>query len=881
MNRLSNQFRRACGVLSFRPLAALACLIAAVACSAAAIPWTDNQAIEHTIGNGSGTASAQSVGVADAVAIDAVHGKLYVTDRQNHRVLRFAYPATSDQPTAEAVFGQADFTSGSINRGNTSPAANTMNVPYGLAVAANGDLWVADHGNNRLLKFATAYSAVNGVDAVRVLGQSSFTESTGACTNNRLQSPSGLFIDTFDNLWVADTSNNRVVRFAAISSAANGAAAVQVLGQSAFTSNTFTPGTTTANRLYGPYAVCVAGTTLWVADSQNNRVVRYNNATAKALDAAADGVLGQADLTSGAANRGGSAAANTLSFPGGITVDDSGTLIVSDSFNYRVLIFANAASLANGSAATNQLANINIAWNLAYDSTYHRLLVARAGGFAVNQYFNAHATTTTLASSANPASLASTVTFTATVSTTGGGATASGTVRFTDGSATLGTATLNSSGVATFSTSGLSEGDHTIIAEYLEGYAHKASTSTALTQVVGRYTPTITLATASNPSSASDALVVTASVQPPATTPTMPTGTVEFRVDGTTRATVTLNASGIASWTTSDLAVGTYTLSAVYSGNANFRSVSATATQVVNPVGLREFSAIANVERDDNGTTVDVYSGAYWGGMIYIGLYDGYTCWAAYRFDLTTATFPIQKAELKVRVALKSSTAATTPIELHGSSDDAWSDATTPPTAPGSVTSPALATVGSDTFVDNDWLTFDVTSFVTTQLTGDKVATFVFTAPTAAAQWFVGFYSREAGTSAPVLQITEALTYAKWASGNFTASELADSSISGATADPDGIGITNLMRFALGLPARGATTLPVGTTFSGGTATVTFPIPAARSGVQYVVQSSQNLTNWTDVQTYTSSATAQSVSRDITAPTGSTRFFVRLKITAP
>jgi hypothetical protein len=76
-----------------------------------------------------------------------------------------------------------------------------------------------------------------------------------------------------------------------------------------------------------------------VADSSNHRVLRFDAAASKANGAAADGVLGQADFTSGSANRGGSVATNTLYGPNDVTVNQTGRLWVTDSGNNRVLAF--------------------------------------------------------------------------------------------------------------------------------------------------------------------------------------------------------------------------------------------------------------------------------------------------------------------------------------------------------------------------------------------------------------------------------------------------------------------------------------------------------------------------------------------------------------
>jgi len=93
----------------------------------------------------------------------------------------------------------------------------------------------------------------------------------------------------------------------------------------------------------------------------------------------------------------------------------------------------------------------------------------------------ANLTVTSLSSSINPSALGQTVTFTATVS--GSGGTPTGAVTFKDGSTTLGTGML-SGGTATFPTSSLAVGNHSITAVYGGDSNFATSTSTTLTQVV-------------------------------------------------------------------------------------------------------------------------------------------------------------------------------------------------------------------------------------------------------------------------------------------------------------------------------------------------------------------------------------------------------------
>jgi Ca2+-binding RTX toxin-like protein len=109
-------------------------------------------------------------------------------------------------------------------------------------------------------------------------------------------------------------------------------------------------------------------------------------------------------------------------------------------------------------------------------------------GWCVNFEVTPFSTSTAVASSLNPSNVGDSVTFTATVTSSGG--TPSGSVEFFDGATSLGTATLNGSGQASVSTSTLTSGSHNIAAVYqgatvgAGGGGFAGSTSNVLVQVV-------------------------------------------------------------------------------------------------------------------------------------------------------------------------------------------------------------------------------------------------------------------------------------------------------------------------------------------------------------------------------------------------------------
>ena len=191
-------------------------------------------------------------------------------------------------------------------------------------------------------------------------------------------------------------------------------------------------------------------------------------------------------------------------------------------------------------------------------------------------------TTTTLTSSATNITAGQSVTFTATVTATG--STPSGTVTFYDGTTTLGTGTLNGSGVATYSTSGLSTGSHSITAGYAGNSTFAASTSSpAITVTVTApvLIGTATKLTASATIVNAGASVTLSATVTPASGSGTPSGNVTFMDGSTTLAMMSLS-SGAASYSTSSLAVGVHSITAVYGGDSTYSgSTSGSVTVTV------------------------------------------------------------------------------------------------------------------------------------------------------------------------------------------------------------------------------------------------------------------------------------------------------------
>jgi hypothetical protein len=155
-----------------------------------------------------------------------------------------------------------------------------------------------------------------------------------------------------------------------------------------------------------------------------------------------------------------------------------------------------------------------------------------------------------------------------------------GTVTFLSSSSTLGTGKLDGTGTATYSTSSLNATTYTLTASYGGDSAYSASTSSAQSLVVTPDLTTTTLTVSPASTTAGQTITFTAKVKVN-TGSTIPTGTITF-LNGTKQiAAVAVDGAGTATFTSSTLAVGTYSVTAAYSGDANNASSTSSATTLV------------------------------------------------------------------------------------------------------------------------------------------------------------------------------------------------------------------------------------------------------------------------------------------------------------
>lgn len=214
--------------------------------------------------------------------------RLYVADTANHRVLGFADARTVKQGSrADIVIGQPDFYRSLINFPSNSPDARNdsgLYFPIGLAVDGEGNLWVADSANGRVLRFPSPFSQTQTpMRADLVLGQSSFTNRVTDPSARTLAVPFGLAFTYSGKLLVSDNAHNRVLVFDP--PFVSGMAASRALGQPDLNSGLVG---TDLNRFNGPRHLAVdTDDRVYVTDNGNNRVLIFSQAALSQNDARA------------------------------------------------------------------------------------------------------------------------------------------------------------------------------------------------------------------------------------------------------------------------------------------------------------------------------------------------------------------------------------------------------------------------------------------------------------------------------------------------------------------------------------------------------------------------------------------------------------------
>jgi sugar lactone lactonase YvrE len=244
------------------------------------------------------------------VAFDAA-GNLFIADTYNNRIRK-----VDTNGVITTVAGKG--TSGPPGDGGAATNASIV-APNGVAVDSAGNVFIAETGNSHIRKVRT-----DGI-IVSVAGTAffGFSGDGGAATNAALHNPQGLAIDSFGNLLIADTGNNRIreIRPDGI--------IMTVAGKGGPIGSPGDGGAATNATLNGPTGICVDSAGNWFIADMNYSLVRKVD-----TNGVISTVAGKSTFSF--SGDGGPATNASMNHPIGVAVDSRGNLFIADSGNNRV-----------------------------------------------------------------------------------------------------------------------------------------------------------------------------------------------------------------------------------------------------------------------------------------------------------------------------------------------------------------------------------------------------------------------------------------------------------------------------------------------------------------------------------------------------------------
>jgi hypothetical protein len=289
------------------------------------------------------------------------------------RVLIWNTPPLSPSDLPNIVLGQPNFSSFGQFGGTTT--ASSLCAPSGLH-SDGTRLFIGEQCANRTTVWNTLPNLTQQPADI-ALGQPDLltsTANTGGVSGSSMFGRATPHTDG-TRVFVADTGNNRVLIWNAMPTM-NGQVADVVLGQPSLNANTQNNGGITASSLFGPTVAYTAGGKLFVADSNNRRVLIWN-AIPTTSGTAADVVLGQPDMVTGALAA--TPSSKTLTNPNFIHADAHGRLYVSDAGSHRILYW-NAVPTQNHVAADGVIGQPNMDVGLANNGGLNARTLQRPSG---------------------------------------------------------------------------------------------------------------------------------------------------------------------------------------------------------------------------------------------------------------------------------------------------------------------------------------------------------------------------------------------------------------------------------------------------------------------------------------------------------------------
>lgn len=270
--------------------------------------------IISTIAGGGGsnpenvTATSAQIGGVQGISIDGA-GNLYLADYHNARIRKI---------NTAGIISTIAGGGGSLGDNGPATSARLFN-PYGVAVDASGNVYVADAGQYRVRKISSS----GIISTIAGTGTQGYSGDGGAANAARLMMPMGIAVDASGNVYVTDYTGHSVRK---IDQATGIISTIAGTGQAGYNGDGIAA---SAAQLNTPMGIWVDPSgNIYVVEKGNNRIRKIN--TAGIISTVAGTGIPSYNSDGIAATAAG------LRYPSGIILDAAGNIYLADTENRRI-----------------------------------------------------------------------------------------------------------------------------------------------------------------------------------------------------------------------------------------------------------------------------------------------------------------------------------------------------------------------------------------------------------------------------------------------------------------------------------------------------------------------------------------------------------------